>query len=356
MPNPIFDRIRDRWPNFLDLPEDKMQSIVEEELANYQRDIAAERGIPGQDPEAELRAALPEEGPEGELPVTAGLGVQEADMPEGLGAYTQADVGAPVSDEQAQQWMEEQEIYDAKYNLQTLIRESRNYRQDLIDKQFGGIDPGLRNIEKLGKELAKMEVKTARTQLMEVIGKDDPDEMTPQERLALLNAEDQARRGAMTTIRQQKQDDVATLQQAVGQFNKEQKAEMDLIERRREEILVRQKVQAELETAEAEAREAEAKAREPKPVDQQRLFNMNKHFHKLLEEGKEIPESQLRIYNKLAKKLGEKPIVKKKKGKKGWKLPLLPWVFGGEETEYGTETHKARGKIRKYNPATGRLE
>lgn len=333
MPIPIFERIRQRWPDFLDRSEDEMQRIVEEELASYKRDIEAPREIPPGEPEEVLRAALPKE----QAPVTAGLEVQEADMPEGLAAYTQEDIGAPVPEEQAQRWIEEREVYDAKYKLQSLIRESRNYRQNLIDKQFGGLDPSLRNIEKLGKELAKMEVKSARTELMEALGKEDPDEMTPQERVMLLNAQDQAKRGAMATVRQQKQDDVAALQNAVSQFNKEQTIQMESIEKRREEILEKQEEQAK---AEARAREAEikrAKEREPKPVDQQRLFNMNKYFHKVIEEGKEIPESQLRIYNKLAKKLGEKSIIKTKTKKPRWTIPILGWTIGEtEEVEYGT--------------------
>lgn len=260
MATAILPALLRRQPDLLSLPQKEIDRLVEEERERYHRDIAAERQIPPGDPEEFLRERIPAEEPQGELPVTAGLGVQEADMPEGLGAYTETSPEyqqilqqqPEVSDEQAQRWMEEQEVHDAKYKLQTLIRESRDYREGLIDKHFGGTDPGLRNVQKLGKELAKMEVKTARNRLMEALGKDDPDEMTPQERLVLLNAEDQAKRGAMATVRQQKQDDTATLQQAVGDFNTEQKLRMDLVEKRRAEIQEQHLAMAEAEAAKQE--------------------------------------------------------------------------------------------------------
>lgn len=267
MPTAILPALLTRYPDLMSLPQDEIDRLVEEERQRYHRDIEAERGIPSGDPEEMLRAALPEE----ELPATAGLGVQEADMPgpEALGAYTQEDIGAPVPEEQAQRWMEEREVSDAKYKLQGLIRESTNYKQELIDKHFGGIDPTLRNVEKLGKELARVETKTAEQQIKEIIGKDDLSEMTPKERLAVFNAKTQAELEAKKTVRQQKQDDIATLQQAVSTFNAEQKAKMDIIERQRAEIqklhTAQRKVAMEAEAARAKAVE-KAKPKEPSPV------------------------------------------------------------------------------------------
>jgi len=347
MPTAILPALLRRHPDLLDLPQEEIDKLVEQESQRYDREIVAERGIPGENPEEALRAALPRE----ELS-TVGLGLEEGapGAPEHLGAYTQEDVGPPVPEEQAQRWMEEREVYDAKYKLAGLIRESREYREELIDKQFGGLDPTLRNVEKLGKELAKVEMKTAEQQIKEIIGKEDPSEMTPRERLAMLNAKEQARREAMTTIRQQKQDDVATLQQAVSTFNEEQKAKMVSIERRRGEIQELHAAEAEAEAkVEAERVKAIGKS-EVKPVDLKRLFDMGQKLEKQIREEGKASGNSLRLYNKLAKQLGQPEIVKKKEAIEPRDIPILSWFspafkgVGGEPAEYGPaeETEQIR--------------
>jgi len=63
---------------------------------------------------------------------------------------------------------------------------------------------------------------------------------------------------------------------------------------------------------------------------------MNKALQAELTKEKVISPNSLRIYNRLAKQLGEKQIVKKKGLKKGWTIPLLGWTIGaGETVEYG---------------------
>jgi len=81
---------------------------------------------------------------------------------------------------------------------------------------------------------------------------------------------------------------------------------------------------------------AEVRKEEPSPADYKRLFDMNKALQAELTKEKVISPNSLRIYNRLAKELGEKQIVKKKGIKKGWTIPVLGWTIGAKETvEYG---------------------
>lgn len=196
----------------------------------------------------------------GQFTVSPKAALEQAQGPE-LGAYGEvggeltgmpggSQLGAdwtPDTPEEMQRKMEEREIYDAQFKIEALIDESRDYKQRLIDKQFAGLDPSLRNTEKLGKELATMEVKTVKSQLMEALGRDDDSEMTPKERLMMLTATDQARREAMMTVRQQKQDDIASLGQAVSQYNAGLQAQMADIQKRTTELQTKHAVEAKVE-------------------------------------------------------------------------------------------------------------
>ena len=278
-------------------------------------------------PQAVLRSHLPDVGD---------LGLQEADVPEGLGAYTQEDVGAPVSDEQAQRWMEETQIKSARIELEMLRDKMLNSRRDLVDELYGGDDPSLRNTKPIIDELRKMELKT----FNESLG--DQEELPPKLRLQVAAARVNISKGVTATVESDKQKDTETLNDAVSKYNAGIATQMTSMQQGVQALQEKHATEDEaIAAAEEEAAEAEAKvakAQEPKSVDQQRLFNMNKYFQKRLDDDKELPESQLRIYNKLAKSLGEKPIIKRKGKKPRWTIPVLGWTFGEEKTtEYGTE-------------------
>ena len=339
--------------------------------------------LPSEDVEAALRGRLPEE----ELPIDADLGIQEADMPgpEALGAYTNipGQVGQPtgtegseevfqawggqVSDEQAQRWMEEREIYDAQFKIKALVDESRDYKQDLIDEHYAGLDPSLRNTEKLGKELGKMEVKTARMKLMEAFDKEDIEEMTPQERLALLNVEDQAKRTALVTVRQQKQDDIATLSQAVSEFNAGQKEEIAFTQQRTTELQAKHATQEKAAAGIMEAQvEAQAKAAEkqekqrkqPTRADIQAIHKAEVELTEIGDQESGEFKNKLKVINGMRKVVGLPPLTKtiiRKAEKKTFLGVDLFWPDVKEEAKY-SGAYAPRGKIRKYNPATRRLE
>lgn len=92
----------------------------------------------------------------------------------------------------------------------------------------------------------------------------------------------------------------------------------------------------------AKEKRAEVRKEEPSPADYKRLFDMNKALQKELNETGQISPNALRIYNKLAKGLGEKQIVRKKGVKKGWTIPLIGMTIGGQAAEYGAAEEKPK--------------
>ena len=206
-------------------------------------------------PQAVLRSHLPDVGD---------LGVQETDLgmggPEALGAYTQEDVGAPVSDEQAQRWMEETQIESARIELEMLRDKMLNSRRDLVDELYGGDDPSLRNTKPIADELRKMELKT----LMGSIG--DPEEMTPEQKLRVAIAKVNISKGVTATVEAEKQKDTQMLNDAVSKYNAGITAQMGSIQQGAQAL---QTLHAEEDIATIEA-EAEVAAAKPEKVSDYR--------------------------------------------------------------------------------------
>ena len=249
-------------------------------------------------PQAVLRSHLPDVGD---------LGLQETDVPEGLGAYTQKDVGAPVSDKQAQRWMEETQIESARIELEMLRDKMLNSRRDLIDELYGGDDPSLRNTKPIIDELRKMETKT----FMESIG--DIEEMTPQQKLQVAIAKVNIGKGVTATVQGEKQKDMQTLNDAVGKYNAGITAQMTSIQEGATAIqelhATQDEAMAEIETARIEA-EAEPTKKEPSPVTWTTATKqLSRRF------GKEDPMGNIIITPELAgmNRIGQKKLVQLKK-------------------------------------------
>ena len=295
-----------------------------------------ELSIPSQDPEEILRAASPEE----ELP---GGGLSEVERPEGLGAYGEAGgqlTGGegleaanldwtPVSDEQAQRWEEEKRIFDAPHKISLELRKSRDYRQELIDKHFDGIDPNVRDV----KKHAALEISAAKKQFEEILGR-TPN--TPEERLAQFNFTEKARKETYS----RKQEDIDTLNKAISTYTTEQTVPMiSFIQREVKQLQEKHAAQAEAGLDLGQ-----------RSVAMKRLFDMRKAIEKLDEAP---PQEMIDAYNTLATQLGQQPIdVEQEEEAEGtwWK----PWTWGSEKEEMtGKVTKPIR---RKWDPNTGRLE
>ena len=310
-------------------------------------------------PQAVLRSHLPDVGD---------LGVQETDPgmggPEALGTYTQEDVGAPVSDEQAQRWMEETQIESARIELEMLRDKMLNSRRDLIDDLYGGDDPSLRNTKPIIDELRKMELKT----FMGSIG--DPEEMTPQQKLQVAIAKVNISKGITATVQGEKQKDMETLNDAVSKYNAGIATQMGGIQTGAQTL---QTIHAEQDKATAEA-EAEAKEATwmEKTLFKESLIRGRKALPQKLSRADisaifkaeqdlgEIPDHEssqfkhaLKAVNAMRAAVGLRPL-KKTVIVKGEKKRF--WFDVKEKAKYTATYEQEEGNIRRYNPATGKLE
>lgn len=246
------------------------------------------------------------------------MGVQETEPgmggPEALGSY--GEVGGqltgmeedsqlgldwtPVSDEQAQRWMEEKEIYDAGIELEMLKDKMLNSRRDLIDDLYEGKDPSLRSTKPIIDELRKMEMKS----FMESIG--DPEEMTPEQKLRVAIAKVEIGRTAEARVESDKQKDVATLNDAVSEYNTGIKAQMSSIQGRAMSL-------RELHAQEDEAMMEAAQVGGPKEPSPVTWTTATKQLSRRF--GKEDPMGNIIITPELAgmNRIAQRQLVKLKK-------------------------------------------
>lgn len=254
-----------------------------------------------------------------ELPLTAGLGLQEddPDAPEDLGEFTQADVGTPVSDIQAQRWEEEKQIDSARIRLEraTSGQDIQNFRDELIKTEFDGADPNMRNM----KKVAGLEEKAAQKRFLDDIDM-TADELNPAGRLKMHTIGEQARKEALG----QRDKDIEDLNQAIEGKTTEQ---VNLAKQLAGQIQGLQEKHAAENEAAMEAITTGGKTRK---ADMKTLFSMRNRIAKFKTQP---PDELLITHNELARALGRKEIplsVAEEEGE-GWWKKIKKWFAGEEE-------------------------